>query len=204
MICIAKPDIAIAYAKQQDLPKVSNPTILSDENFRDAIPLFVIRHPVASVPSIYKLLMATTLVRPGSEAWRWMNGTGLQRYFVDIIKERDGKAPLIIDGDDVVWRTEEVGKAVSAAIGIDEKLLSTTWQPTPEKLAEYSEFRKYTTKVIHESSGINKPAGPRPDYDLDKAVAEWKESYGEVVAEQLKQTVEEVMPHYEYMKQLAI
>ena len=199
-------DIAISHIRKQkvDLEPGVNPTYIPDHIMETLRPIFVIRHPVFRIPSCYISFARDTAVRPGDEDFEIICDLSSQRYVFDYFKNRTGKAPIVVDGDDVVWRTEELAQALGKALNLDPAGFSDTWDVVPEeKRSEWPIIRMFLT-TIDGSTGVERGSEGRPVADLVAARKKWAELYGEEVAKALEKTVRESMPTYEYMKQFAI
>lgn len=202
---VYKQDVSLAIIRNQILtPAPSNLTVIPDHILESVTPVFVIRNPVFAVPSNYTALERTSHFRPGDEGWKLATGMQLQRRLFDFFNDRDGRPPLVIDGDDVVWRTEPVRDGLCQALEIDPQALSETWEPVPEHQRSKDPLIKHFLHSIDESTGIERPSQTHPEPDLVKTHNKWVEKYGRGVADQIKLTVEENMSHYEYMRQFKV
>ncbi|KAI5361102.1 hypothetical protein Slin15195_G122140 [Septoria linicola] len=141
----------------------------------------MIRNPVFAVPSNYKGFSQTLTIRPGDEDWDLITGMQIQRYLFDFFRKRDGRAPLVIDGDDVVWRTAEVG--------------SKEWEAVPEGQRSSDALLGHFLQDINDSTGIVRSTDAPRDAGLDSLYLAWVASFGEQVATLLRVKVEENMPH---------
>ena len=202
---IQKQDVDLAIIrKHSTLPSYSNPTVIPDAVFDTLTPIFIIRHPVFSVPSNYSSLLETSAIRPGDEDWDLITGIGIQRHLFDFFRRRDSQPPLVIDGDDTVWKTPEIGKKVCEALRIGTSGISDQWQAVPEDQRSKDPLLRHFLQVSDNSTGIVRTTDAPPDNNLERECEKWIESYGSDVAKLLKQRVEENMPHYDYMKQFVL
>lgn len=203
---VHKQEITFASIRNEpvDIPVSSNPTVIPDHIFATLTPLFIIRKPVFSVPSNYIAAVDTTAIRPGGEDWKLMNAVPLQRQLFDHFCKRDGHPPFVVDGDDVIWRNEEVRDKLAQFLDIDPQGFSQTWQPVPEDERSEDTMLRYFLQTIDDSTGIERNSEEPPDPDLNKAYTKWSAKYGQEVADQLRGTVEGNMPHYEHMARFKI
>lgn len=186
------------------LPSMSsNPTYIPDDIFDSLTPIFIIRHPVLAVASNYEMFTATSNIRPGDDGWIRPTCLRTQRFVFDYFFQRDGKAPLVVDGEDVVWRTD-IGSKVCEALGIDGSKLREEWEPVPQEERIKDPLVSRFTQVSDDSTGIHRKKGVRPEISLEQAVKEWEGKYGKDVAVRLRATVEENMEHFEYMNRWKI
>lgn len=184
----------------------SNPTVIPDHIFNKLVPVFVIRNPVFSVPSLHQGYHHGPgfSTRFGGEIWNMGSGTALQRRLFDYFVDRDGKPPLVVDGDDTVWRTAELQYKLPEALNIEPGGLSDQWEAVPLEKRHGLEVVRRFLQTIDESTGIEHPSKNPPDPNLDKAYMKWVDQCGEDHAKELKSAVELNMPHYEYMAQFKI
>jgi hypothetical protein len=177
----------------------NNPTFLADEIFHALTPVILIRHPINAIDSIYRTALQVAKKRPGDEDFELITCNKPLRLLFDYFQQRQ-RAPIVVDGDDILWRTDELSKNLRDKLGLEQ--LSQTWEPTSE--AEIKAMNPLIYKITEDiqlSRGIQRPDGPRPDEPhLDVAVSSWTAKYGPEVAEQLKGLVEDNMPHYLYLR----
>lgn len=204
---VYKQDITLALIRNQnvDIPVSSNPTVIPNHIFDSLVPVFVIRNPIHAVPSNYIGFKETSKLRPGGEDWKLITGVPLQRRLFDHFRERNnGKYPLVVDGDDVVWRTAELRDNLCQALDLDSSGISSSWDVTPQDKRHEHSLIRYFLQTIDDSTGIEYPSGERPEANLDKAYEKWVGEYEQEVADLLRSTAEENMPHYEYMAQFKL
>lgn len=200
---LQKPLALALIRNQTPLPSYSNPTFIPDKIFSTLIPIFIIRHPAFAVPSNYESFIATSKIRPGDEDFQLPTKLATQRFLFDFFKQRDGKAPLVVDGDDVVFRTKEIGSAVCEALSIDPSGLRETWEPKPESERPKDPLVRHFLQVSDDSTGILRPEnGERKG--VEETMEGWEGKYGREVAGQLRGVVEGNMEAYEYMKGFAV
>lgn len=123
-----------------------------------------------------------------------------QRVLFDFFLKRDGKAPIVVDGDDTVWRTKDMSEGLCSRLGLDVSGLKSTWEskastdrPADAMLAKFLE-------TSDESTGIKGQDTERPVADPVSAMQRWADKYGERIAVAMRETVEINMGHYEYLK----
>ena len=134
--------------------------------------------------------------------------------------------PVVVDAEDILWRTEEVARNLCAALGtIDAASLSDRWEPkTQAEIEKMNPFMYKATQNIVESSGIERPMEKvsersiisgkesaitdvlmQPEEpSIEKTFQIWREQYCDAVAAYLKNLAEENMPHYEYLSQFKV
>lgn len=197
-----KQEVALALIRNENslISPSSNPTLIPDHVFSELTPIFVIRNPVHAVPSNYVSLRQTSQVGIDGEDWKLVNGVPLQRRLFDHFQEcNKGTSPLVVDGDDVIWRTDELRDSLSRALDLDPKGLSSVWEAVPQDERDENPIMRHFLQVIDDSTGIVRPSEQRPDSDLDAAYRKWTVEYGQDAADRLRATVDENMPHYLHM-----
>lgn len=137
----------------------SNPTHIPDNLFKALLPVLVIRHPILVLDSRCRAIEEeNNAPAPAEEDFEAITTLKLSRDLFDRFCSQ-GRKPLVVDGDDVLWHTAEVTKAVCEYVGIDADSLSDTWTPYPEHERSTSNPYIYEwTKVTWESDGIERPA----------------------------------------------
>lgn len=134
-----------------------NPTYLPDWLFETCSPIMVIRHPVFQVPSFYTGVSAMTLCGPGQEDFDYLTSLRWCRLLYDLLKSQ-GRPPVVVDGEDVVWRTKEMTTNVCNAIGIDPSGVKDTWETTPSDDRHPNPVIQHFLSTIYNSTGVERPA----------------------------------------------
>ena len=148
-----------------------NPTYVPDWLFETCTPVIVIRHPALSVVSLYNIVENTQKQRPGDEDFHFMTSLWYCRILYDLFVSQ-GRKPIVVDGEDVLWRTAEMSRNVCEALGIDPNGVSETWTPTPEDKRPGHPIVASFTETIHNSTGVERPAKKvLPLYTLVNVVA---------------------------------
>lgn len=84
---------------------VPNPTKLPNDLFEQMMPVLLVRHPAFTVPSFYEQVVKVSEMRPGDEDFVWATTLQWSVYMHDFFKHQ-GRAVIVIDGDDMCWRSE--------------------------------------------------------------------------------------------------
>ena len=79
------------------------------------------------------------------------------RYLFDVYRAR-GTRCIVVDGEDVIWRTLEISNAVCDALGIEQDCISDRWEAFPPEELPTNPLIAHFTKPFYESSGIVRPA----------------------------------------------
>jgi hypothetical protein len=181
-----------------------NPTYLPDSIFNSVTPIILIRHPIHSIDSIYRTAIRVTQQRPGDEDFELITMNKPLRILFDYFTQQRNQQPIVVDGDDILWRTDEVASKLAGVLGLGQ--LNEAWEPTPaEQIEQMNPIVYKITEDVQLSTGIQRPDGQQADEpDIDGAVENWSAKYGKGVAEQLKKLVEDNMPHYLYLREYKV
>lgn len=134
-----------------------NPTVIPDETFETFTPMILIRHPALAIHSIYRSALVFTKQRPGDEDFELITMNKPIRILFDWYSAH-GKQPVVVDTEDILWRTDEMSKNLCARLGIDPAGLSDKWDPTPkEQLDRMNPVVLMLTKDMQDSKGIIRP-----------------------------------------------
>lgn len=134
-----------------------NPTVLLDSVFDSFTPIILIRHPALAVDSIYRGALTFTQQWPGDEDFSLITSTRKARLLFDYYRSL-GQTPIVVNGEDLLWRTKEMSSALCERLGIDAVGLSDTWSPaSQEDIDKMNPLMYMLTKDIQESSGIQRP-----------------------------------------------
>jgi hypothetical protein len=142
----------------QDSSLGTNPTHIPDDFFATLTPIVLIRHPALAVDSIYRTKVA--LGRPSleEEHFELLCNDRALRVLYTYFSSR-GQEPIVVDAEDLLWRTNDLAKGICQRLGIDANGLSETWSPTPQSEIEKMNPIIYMfTKDMHDSDGICRPA----------------------------------------------
>lgn len=158
--CVFKKELVIQLVRDEikEPSKFgNNPTVIPDDIFDTLIPVILIRHPAISVGSYYRSALANGSSRPGDEDFDMCIINRSLRMLFDWYKAR-GYQPAVVDGEDILWRTDEMAKNVGAKLGFDPASLQDEWEPAPKEEVEAMNFWvSIWTKDIHQSRGIIRP-----------------------------------------------
>jgi len=146
----------LVRGKQTSISK--NPTAIPDAVLQTLTPIILIRHPTLVVDSVYRAALAFTGHQPGDEDLDLITSNKELRMLFDFLQSH-GQRPIVVDGDDLLWRTEEFSKALCERLGLDAEGLSDRWEVVPQKEIDKMNPALYMfTRDIQHSSGIERPA----------------------------------------------
>jgi hypothetical protein len=137
-----------------------NPTHIPDDLFTTITPVILIRHPALVVDSMYRSCRA--IGRPDKieeEHFDLLCASRPLRVLYDYFTAQ-GRRPIVVDGEDLLWRTDEISEGICARLGhgVEADGLSETWLPTSQsEIAKMNQFAYMFTKDIHDSEGIRRP-----------------------------------------------
>ena len=134
-----------------------NPTYLPDWLFSTCTPILVIRHPAFMVRSLHHTMSQVSQCTPGDEDFFYCASLACCRMLFDLFQSQ-GRAPIVVEGDDVVWRTQEMSTNVCNKLGIDPSGVEEQWEPTPQDQRHPNPIVAAFTKTIHDSTGVERPS----------------------------------------------
>ena len=135
-----------------------NPLEIPDAYLDNFTPILLIRHPILQVDSLYRSLNAHSQCRPGDEDFDNVTCTRHSRWLFEYFKHtRGGQTPIVVDGEDVLWRTQELGRNICEALGLDPDGLKDEWDPLPEERKSSNPFIAGMTTTMTDSTGIERP-----------------------------------------------
>jgi len=111
----------------------------------------------------------------------------------------------LVDADDLLDNPEAVVKGFCEAVGLDYSPRMLNWDNEEDQRRAEQAFEKW--RGFHEDALESKDLKPRKHKHAkteEQWDAEWKEKYGEEAAKMIRQTVDENMEHYHYLKQFAL
>ncbi|TKA71263.1 hypothetical protein B0A55_07338 [Friedmanniomyces simplex] len=202
----------------------SNPTVVPREILERFHFTFLIRHPKFAVPSYYRCCIPPLVERTGfnpfmpSEA-----GYDELRALFDYCKETGLVGPrvcgreeannvpygkdsgieiCVIDADDLLDDPEGILRKYCGSIGLEFREEMLKWDNEEDHVYAKEAFEKWNG--FHDDAIYSKDLKPRahkkqPKTD-EEMYAEWVEKYGEVAAKTIKQTVDDNIGTYEYLK----
>ncbi|MEO3415587.1 hypothetical protein AAFO92_13100 [Roseovarius sp. CAU 1744] len=179
-------DMLLERARQgpvffKDMAYYVTPQILSDPAFVDRLThLFLIRNPVASILSYYRLDPTMTLEEIGIEA-QWRLYEGLRHH---------GLQPLVIEAESVQADTVGIMQALWARIGLPFRQDAFEWQ---------SDIPKDWEQVGDWHGAVSSSAGIRP---VDEGEAARKQREFEACAREAPQLQEFLDHHLPFYRNL--
>lgn len=139
----------------------TNPTHIPDSIFSTLNPIILIRHPILQTDSSYRILLQYGFEnRPADEDFALHQSTRSTKFLFDMFKAQ-GRQPVVVDGEDLLHRTEALTKALceKLGLGLDPRDFKDVWAKTPEaKIPQHPLVRGFTN-TIHSSTGIERPEG---------------------------------------------
>ncbi|KAK3724464.1 hypothetical protein LTR37_001088 [Vermiconidia calcicola] len=204
LVCLFKQDIMIdtTRSEEKDSDEVrSNPTYIPDAILDTLTPVFVFRHPMLMVPSLYRAQSAVAGLQPDDEDFevegtlRWCQM--LYDYFV-----YRGVPPALVEAQDLVYNFQPTMNKLCSGLGIDPEGVKDTWDPVPKEHWPDDKITVTLTGALLSSSGLERRSKEPAEVtiDLDTETEKWSEAFGDAVAAGLRKRVEAEMPIYEYLR----
>lgn len=163
-------------------------------------PIFTIRHPGVMVPSIWKAISEVEGGSPVSVKFsstlRW------SRMLYDWYVEKGpahGIEPIVMDAEDYMTN-KATTQELCRRVGLDPEAVIDTWPKTSdEELKSMFHLAAKMKNDLLKSDGLIAKESTA-SFDMAKARQEWVSKYGEKVAAELEELVEQTMPDYDYLK----
>ena len=158
---------------------------------------------------------------PGQEDFDWLTSLHWCRLLYDLLKSQ-GRPPVVVDGDDVVWRTQEMATNVCKAIGIGPSGVKETWTKTPPEDQIQNPIVQHALSTIYNSTGVERPAEkvrpshrrlrdrsdhlsqPEEPLEFEREMQKIEKKYGKELASQFTTYIEKNMEDYDYLKQFKV
>lgn len=121
-------------------------------------PIILIRHPVLQVDSGFRAIYEAFKTKDVSDDFAASTSCRMAKVLYEHLR-RQGKEPLVIDGEDLLWRTQEMTQNFCSRTGIDASNIKDTWTPWPAEQRQENPFLLRFMSTIYESTGIERPEG---------------------------------------------
>ncbi|KAL7818462.1 P-loop containing nucleoside triphosphate hydrolase protein [Trichoderma gracile] len=186
-----------------------NPTVLPLDVLKRFHFTFLIRHPKRAIPSYYRCTIPPLSEVTGFDHFM-PNEAGYAELvrLLDFLVEQgivDRENITAIDADDLLDKPEPVIREYCKRIGIDFR---------PQMLEWTEEDREYAQEMFAKWNGFHDDAlkttcfrarsHAQKTSTVESENREWAEKYGPEAQKVIRKTVDENIPHYEYLKQFCI
>lgn len=152
---------AIRHQQDPALRPGSNATRVPDQMLSAFTPVLVIRNPALAVPSFYAGMARLNLAfEPTGEDMLLQTSLRYCRMIFDYYYSTTGDLPVVVDGEDITWRSDEIGSKLCDALNLDGSGLQDEWDPTPDTERPSNPYIWAFTKDMHESTGIRRSDAP--------------------------------------------
>jgi hypothetical protein len=164
VICFVNHDIQLDLLRKRDdaFPPfdrpLPNPLATPESLLDNFTPILLIRHPILQVDSLYRSMLVNSQCRPGDEDFDIITSNRQSRWVFEYFRHaRGGQIPIVVDGEDVLWRTQELGDKLCTALGLPQNGLKDQWNPMPEDWKHPNWFCRAMTTTMTDSIGIERP-----------------------------------------------
>ena len=129
-------DIMIDAVRREDklsaIQSKSNPTHIPTNLLDTFTPVFIFRHPILMVNSMYKGMLPVTGMLPTDEDFELMGTLRWTQLLYDYFVSQ-GKEPTIVEAQDFVYNTKATTDKLCNILGIDPEGVKETWDPLPRE-----------------------------------------------------------------------
>ncbi|KOS19611.1 Branched-chain-amino-acid aminotransferase-like protein 1 [Escovopsis weberi] len=181
-----------------------NPTVLPLDVLRRFHFAFLIRHPRHSVPSFYRCT-----VPPLCESTGWTDFMPSEAGYEELVRLLDCLIVLgildedritVVDADDLLDNPEGVIRAFCERTGIDFRPSMLQWDQDDQHVKdEFAKWNGFHNDAIS-SSGLKARTHPKKQLTEEEEDAEWEKKFGLRGQQIIRETVDENIPHYEYLR----
>jgi hypothetical protein len=172
-------------------------------------PTFLIRHPALTFPSALRTTidiegLSVALASERTQRWECTYAWTLSLYrlytqtpgFRRATLVDDIKYPIVLDASDL--SNEGMVKRYARAVGLDEEKVQFEWQVAgKEEVEGVGKAEQRMKSTINASKGVDKGKLGGGEVDLGMLEREWREEFGDVLAERVGRLVGASMPAYE-------
>ncbi|EEY20650.1 conserved hypothetical protein [Verticillium alfalfae VaMs.102] len=188
----------------------NNPTVIPVDILRKFQFTFLIRHPRRSIPSYFRCT-----VPPLDKVTGFYNFDPaeagydeVRRFFDFLLKEGliDRSNLTVVDADDLLDDPEGILRAYCKRVGLDFHDGMLNWSDDDTAFAQ-DKFAKWVGFHDDALSSCNLRARDpkhKKVFTRESEDREWNEKYGEKGAKLIRQTVEDNLADYEYLKKFAL
>ena len=194
---------------QTGLTEANNPTTIPVDILRQFHFTFLIRHPRRSIPSYWRCVIPPlseingfTHFMPSEAGY-----AELVRLFDFLIKEGivDKERLTVLDADDMLDNPEGTLREYCARTGIDFKKEMLEWSEEDRQHAieHFAKWNGFHDDAIHTFS-LKPRTHAQKESTVESENEDWTNKYGADAAKAIRSTVDENIPHYEYLRQFRI
>ena len=157
--CIIKHDLIINSLRGDPFavraPTKSNPTCIPDEVLDSFTPIFVIRHHILMVDSLYRCQLPVMGQLPTDEDFEAFGTLRYCRMLFDYFRANGG-TPAIVEAVDFIWNTKPTLDKLCQHIGIDPAGIKDAWDPVPKEYFPDHHVAVAFTGDMMSSSGLER------------------------------------------------
>ncbi|KAL8887694.1 MAG: hypothetical protein Q9215_004766 [Flavoplaca cf. flavocitrina] len=124
--------------------RISNPTLLPTEVIDSFKFVFLIRNPVAAIPSLYRCFIPPLSAQTGDNM---LDPTELGyrelRIFFDYLRDKNGEVPMLIDAEDLLSNPEGVLRHLCTHLEFPYDASMLQWPSNEDRDFAFSLFEKF-------------------------------------------------------------
>jgi hypothetical protein len=133
-----------------------NGTLIPDHIFDNMQPVILVRHPIYQVNSTRGMADVVNM-GPSDEDFECLCSLALHRTVFELFRQK-GLTPVVVDAEDILWRTRKMTENLSDSLGLDATQFSEIWETWPEDQQDPSPLIQAFVQTIYASTGIERPA----------------------------------------------
>jgi hypothetical protein len=159
IVNVLKEDVLFSLHRGNSFDPVllgGNGTLIPDRLLARTQPIILIRHPVLQIRSVFQILRTMMKLGPRDEDLQCLVSLVPSRAVFELFRGK-GVEPIVLDGEDLIWRTRPVTEGLCARLGLDPDKFSETWETWPEDKTSAHPMIKGFLHTIYTSTGIQRP-----------------------------------------------
>lgn len=212
---------AVNGVKSNGTSESANPTVIPLDTLKKFHFAFLIRHPRRGIPSFYRCC-----VPPLDDITGFKNYMPNEAGYLELVKmfdylreqkvvgpalpgqeRQEGEITItVIDADDLLDKPKEVIEVFCRETGIEFTPDMLTWDDPENQKYVSDAFAKWVgfhNDAIN-STKLTARTQPHRAVTEESENEEWRQKYGEEAQKIIRASVDENIPHYEYLKSFAI
>ncbi|KAL8802824.1 MAG: hypothetical protein Q9182_003584 [Xanthomendoza sp. 2 TL-2023] len=185
-----------------------NPTVLPTSIIDNLQFIFLIRDPVAAIPSLYRCFIPPlstqtedTTLDPTELGYRELC------ILFDYLRNRDGgTAPLVIDADNLLADPEALLRLLCINLGLPYSSSMLSWRTAEDRDFAFTLFEKYAgyhEDALNSTGLVAKANGVKDRLQLSRGGQDdqWNSKYGKEGMQVVRSAVDACQDDYQYLRQ---
>ncbi|KAL8851779.1 MAG: hypothetical protein Q9221_003293 [Calogaya cf. arnoldii] len=199
---------APSLAAQYSLNTTPNPTFLPTSTIDTFHFVFLIRNPIAAIPSLYRCFIPPLSAQTGDTSLHPTElGYRELRILFDYIRQKKGTIPLLIDANDLLAQPQNVVYHVCTHLEIPYDKSMLEWRSDEDHAFAAGLFEKFAGYHEDALNSTGLVAKDRADIALlskQEQNKDWKAKFGIQGMEVVREAVDKCQEDYEYLRSFRV